>query len=43
MEKDTHVSQKGQGAAKNREKGQGVTRTRAGSVPCKKQASENTA
>jgi hypothetical protein len=29
---DTH---KGQGAATNREKGQGVTRTRAGAAPCK--------
>jgi hypothetical protein len=29
MEKDIHVSHKGQGAATNREKGQGVTRTRA--------------
>jgi hypothetical protein len=27
-EKDIHVSHKGQGAATNREKGQGVTRTR---------------
>jgi hypothetical protein len=35
MEKDIHVSQKGQGAATNREKGQGVTRTRAGAAPCK--------
>jgi hypothetical protein len=35
MEKDIHVSQKGQGAATNREKGKGVTRTRAGAVPCK--------
>ena len=34
-EKDIHVSHKGQGAATNREKGQGVTRTRAGAVPCK--------
>ena len=32
-EKDIHVSHKGQGAATNREKGQGVTRTRA--APCK--------
>jgi hypothetical protein len=29
-EKDIHVSHKGQGAATNREKGQGVTQTRAG-------------
>jgi hypothetical protein len=35
MEKDIHASHKGQGAATNREKGQGVTRTRAGDVPCK--------
>jgi hypothetical protein len=35
MEKDIHASHKGQGAATNREKGQGVTRTRAGAVPCK--------
>ena len=35
IEKDIHVSHKGQGAATNREKGQGVTRTRAGAVPCK--------
>ena len=35
MEKDIHVSQKGQGAATNTEKGQGVTRTRAGAAPCK--------
>ena len=35
MEKDIHVSHKGQGAATNREKGQGVTRTRAGTAPCK--------
>ena len=34
-EKDIHVSHKGQGAATNREKGQGVTRTRAGAAPCK--------
>ena len=34
-EKDIHVSYKGQGAATNREKGQGVTRTRAGAAPCK--------
>ena len=35
--KDIHVSHKGQGAATNRQKGQGVTRTRAGAaaVPCK--------
>ena len=35
MEKDIHVSQKGQGTATNTEKGQGVTRTRAGAAPCK--------
>jgi hypothetical protein len=35
MEKDIHISHKGQGAATNREKGQGVTWTRAGAVPCK--------
>jgi hypothetical protein len=29
MEKDIHASHKGQGAATNREKGQGVTRTSA--------------
>ena len=34
-EKDIHVSHKGKGAATNREKGQGVTRTRAGAAPCK--------
>ena len=36
-EKDIHVSHKGQGAATctNREKGQGVTRTRAGTPLCK--------
>ena len=34
-EKDIHVSYKGQGAATNREKGQGVTRTRVGAAPCK--------
>ena len=34
-EKDIHVSHKGQSAATNREKGQGVTRTRAGAAPCK--------
>ena len=34
-EKDIHVSHKGQGAATNREKGQGVTRTRVGAAPCK--------
>ena len=34
MEKDIHVSHKGQGAATNREKGQGITRTRAGAAPC---------
>jgi hypothetical protein len=32
MEKDIHASHKGQGAATNREKGQGVTRTRAGAA-----------
>jgi hypothetical protein len=35
MEKDIHASHKGQGAATNREKGQGITRTRAGAAPCK--------
>ena len=35
MEKDIHASHKEQGAATNREKGQGVTRTRAGAAPCK--------
>ena len=35
MEKDIQVSHKGQGAATNRVKGQGVTRTRAGAAPCK--------
>ena len=35
MEKDIHASHKGQGATTNREKGQGVTRTRAGAAPCK--------
>jgi hypothetical protein len=35
MEKNIHVSHKGQGAATNREKGQGVSRTRAGAAPCK--------
>jgi len=35
-EKDIHVSYKGQGAATNREKGQGVTWTRAAAAPCKK-------
>jgi hypothetical protein len=34
-EKDIHISHKGQDAATNREKGQGVTRTRAGAAPCK--------
>jgi hypothetical protein len=34
MEKDIHPSHKGQGAATNREKGQGVTRTRAAAAPC---------
>ena len=34
-EKDIHVSHKGQSAATNREKGQGVTRTRAGAAPNK--------
>jgi hypothetical protein len=33
-EKDIHVSHKGQDAATNREKGQGITRTRAGNAPC---------
>jgi hypothetical protein len=33
-EKDIHVSHKGQGAT-NREKLQGITRTRAGAAPCK--------
>jgi hypothetical protein len=36
MEKDSHVSHKGQGAATNREKGLGSTQTRAGAAPCKK-------
>ena len=31
--KDIHVSHKGQGAATIREKGQDVTRTRAGAAP----------
>jgi hypothetical protein len=35
IEKDIHVSHKGQGTATNREKGQAVTRTRAGAAPCK--------
>jgi hypothetical protein len=35
MEKDIHASHKGQGAATNREKGQGIARTRAGAAPCK--------
>ena len=35
MEKNIHASHKGQGAATNREKRQGVTRTRAGAAPCK--------
>ena len=35
MEKDIHVSHKGQGAATNSEKGQGITRTRASAAPCK--------
>jgi hypothetical protein len=35
MEKDIHVSHKRQGTATNREKGQGVTWTRAGAPPCK--------
>ena len=35
MEKDVHVSHKGQGAATNREKGQGITRTRVGAASCK--------
>ena len=34
-EKDIHVSHKGQSAATNREKGQGVTWTRAGAAPYK--------
>ena len=34
-EKDIHISNKGQGAATNREKGQGIARTRAGAAPCK--------
>jgi hypothetical protein len=34
-EKNIHVSYKEQGAATNREKGQGVTRTKAGAAPCK--------
>ena len=34
-EKDIHVSHKGQSAATHREKGQGVTRTRVGTAPCK--------
>jgi hypothetical protein len=34
-EKDIHVSHKGQGAATDREKGQGVTRIWEGAVPCK--------
>ena len=34
-EKDIHVSHKGQGTATNREKGQGITQTRAGAAPCK--------
>jgi hypothetical protein len=33
MEKDIHISHKGQGAATNRERGQGVTRTRVGAAP----------
>ena len=33
-EDDIHVSHKGQGAVANIEKGQGVTRTRAGAAPC---------
>ena len=41
-QKDIHVSHKGQGTATNREKRQGVIRTRAGTAPCKKRASENT-
>jgi hypothetical protein len=35
MEKDIHISHKGQGAATNREKGQGVSRTRAALRPVK--------
>ena len=34
-EKDIHVSHKGQDTATIREKGQGITRTRAGAAPCK--------
>ena len=34
-EKDIHISNKGQGAATNREKGQGITWTRVGAAPCK--------
>jgi hypothetical protein len=33
-EEDIHVSHKGQGAVTNREKGQGVIRTRASAAPC---------
>jgi hypothetical protein len=39
MEKNIHVSHKGQGAATNREKRQGVSRTRAGAAPCKDELS----
>ena len=35
MEKDMQVSHKVQGTATNREKGQGITRTRVGASPCK--------
>ena len=35
MEKEIHVSHKRQGTATNREKGQGVTWTRADAAPCK--------
>jgi hypothetical protein len=35
MEKNIHVSHKGQGPATNREKGQGITKTTAGAAPCK--------
>jgi hypothetical protein len=35
MEKDMQVSHKVQGTATNREKGQGITRTRVGAAPCK--------
>jgi hypothetical protein len=35
MEKDIHVSHKGQGTATNREKGQGITQTRRALRPVK--------